>query len=166
MNFRRTSILAVLAFLPLSAFFSPSRAAAPDPAANYPVERAADAGPQWRKMLGISAEQARRLTALENEKAARLKPLRELQRAEMVTLQARLAEGAPEGDVRDCLEQLLQIRRVIAERTARFDDELADFLSPSQRARLFVWQSLGGLDGYAARRLEAATRLDEETERN
>lgn len=159
-------VLAVLCLLAFSAGASPSLAAAPDPAADYPLERGVDAGQQWRKMLGLSDEQARRLTALENEKAARLKPLRELLRGEMVTLQARLAEGAPERDVQDSLEQLLQIRRAIAERSARFDENLAAFLSPSQRARLFVWQSLGGIDGYAARRLEAAARLDEEAERN
>lgn len=163
---RRIPVLAALAVLGLPAAPAPAAAAAPDPAADYPLERGVDAGQQWRKMLGLTDEQARRFTALELEKAARLKPLRELLRSELVTLQARLAEGAPERDVQDSLEQLLQIRRAIAERSARFDENLAAFLSPSQRARLFVWQSLGGVDGYAARRLEAATRLDEEAERN
>lgn len=144
----------------------PGFAAVPEPAVDYPLERGAAAGEQWRKMLGLSAEQARKFTALENEKAARLKPLRELHRNEMVRLQSLLAEGGSERDVEDSLEQILQINRAIAERSERVDAGLSAFLSASQRARLLVWRSLGGVDGYAARRLEPAARQDEEMERD
>jgi hypothetical protein len=64
------------------------------------------------------------------------------------------------------LEQVLQIHRAIAERTEQLDSGLAGFLSPSQRARLLVWKSLGGVNGYAARRLETAALLDEDEERD
>lgn len=140
-------------------------AAAPDPALDYPLERGVDPGEQWREKLGLSAEQARRFSLLEQEKSARLKPLRELLRNEMVRLQTYLAENATEREIEDSLAQLLQVQRAIAERSERLDAGLAAFLSPSQRARLLVWRSLGGLDGYAARRLESATRPGDEVER-
>jgi Spy/CpxP family protein refolding chaperone len=148
-----------------SVAFVPSHAAAPDPAVDYPLERGVEAGQQWKKLLGLSAEQARRFTALENEKTARLKPLRELLRLEMVKLQGYLVESGSERDISDSLEQVLQINRAIAERSAKVDSGLADFLAPSQRARLIVWRSLGGLEGYAARRLESPLRPDEQSER-
>jgi hypothetical protein len=158
-NNLRRSVVSLSAALLLAL---PVFAAAPDPAVDYPLERGTAAGEQWRKMLGLSAEQARKFTLLENEKAARLKPLRELLRNEMVKLQSLLAEGGSERDVEDSLEQVLQINRAIAERSERVDAGLSAFLSASQRARLLVWRSLGGLDGYAARRLEPASRPDEE----
>lgn len=163
-NLRRSfvSLSAVL----LVSLALPAFAAVPDPAVDYPLERGTAAGEQWRKMLGLSAEQARKFTVLENEKAARLKPLRELLRNEMVRLQSLLAEGGSERDVEDSLEQILQINRAIAERSERVDAGLSAFLSASQRARLLVWRSLGGVDGYAARRLEPAARPDEEMERD
>lgn len=143
-----------------------SPAAAPDPAVDYPLERGVDPGEQWKEKLGLSAEQARRFSALEHEKAAKLKPLRELLRNEMVRLQTFLAEGAPEREIEDSLGQLVQIQRAITDRSERIDSGLAAFLSPSQRARLLVWRSLGGIDGYAARRLDAANRLDADFERD
>lgn len=162
-NNLRRSVVSLSAALLLSL---PAFAAAPDPALDYPLERGTAAGEQWRKMLGLSAEQARKFTVLENEKAARLKPLRELLRNEMVKLQSLLAEGGGERDIEDSLEQILQINRAIAERSERVDAGLSAFLSASQRARLLVWRSLGGADGYAARRLEPAPRPDEEVERD
>lgn len=163
-NLRRSVRSLFAALLVMSA--APAFAAVPDPVLDYPLERGAAAGEQWRKMLGLTAEQARRFTALENEKAARLKPLRELLRNEMVRLQSLLAEGGNERDVEDVLEQILQINRAIAERSERVDAGLSAFLSASQRARLLVWRSLGGADGYAARRFEPAARPDEESERD
>lgn len=161
-NLRRSAVSLSAALL----LALPGFAAAPDPALDYPLERGTAAGEQWRKMLGLTAEQARRFTALENEKAARLKPLRELLRNEMVRLQSLLVEGGKERDVEDSLEQILQINRAIAERSERVDAGLSAFLSASQRARLLVWRSLGGADGYAARRLEDSLRADEEIERD
>ncbi len=148
----------------LAAAASSSYAAAPDPVLDFPLERGVEPGRLWKDKLGLSEEQARRFTVLENEKAARLKPLRELLRSEMVKLQAQVSDNASEREVEDTLEQVLQIHRAIAERTERLDAGLAGFLSPSQRARLLVWKSLGGLNGYAARRLETAAPLDEEEE--
>ncbi|MBI2384747.1 MAG: hypothetical protein HYV14_01915 [Elusimicrobia bacterium] len=162
-NESRRSVASLSAALLVAAAL-PAYAAVPDPALDYPLERGVAAGEQWRKMLGLSAEQARKFTALENEKAARLKPLRELLRHEMVKLQSLLADNGSERDVEDSLEQVNQINRAIAERSERVDAGLNAFLSASQRARLLVWRSLGGADGYAARRLEAATRHDEESE--
>ena len=159
MNTNRILAAAVLAAALLPASRTPSHAAVPDPAADYPLERGADPGEQWKEKLGLSAEQARRFSLLENEKAARLKPLRELLRLEMVRLQTYLAENGTEREVEDCLAQVQQINRAIAERTERLDAGLASFLSPTQRARLLVWRALGGLNGYAARRLDAPDDL-------
>lgn len=166
MNTNRILAAAVLAAALLPASRAPSLAAVPDPAADYPLERGADPGEQWKEKLGLSAEQARRFSLLENEKAARLKPLRELLRLEMVRLQTYLAENGTEREVEDCLAQVQQINRAIAERSEKLDAGLASFLSPTQRARLLVWRALGGLNGYAARRLDASIRLDEEFERD
>lgn len=166
MKKKRSLIAAALSAALLPAVRVPSFAAVPDPAADYPLERGADPGEQWKEKLGLSAEQARRFTLLENEKAARLKPLRELLRLEMVKLQTYLAESGTEREVEDSLAQVQQIQRAIAERSERLDAGLASFLAPSQRARLLVWRSLGGLNGYAARRLDASTRLDEDFERD
>jgi len=158
--FAAVVIFALCAVLPRSA-----APASPDPAVDYPVELGVEAGEQWREQLGLSAEQVRKFTILEKEKEARLKPLRELLRGCMVQLQAQLAEGAPENDVRDLLNQLLQIRKAIAERSERLDSGRAAFLSPTQHARLVVWQALGGMNGYAARRAEAAGRQETEHEK-
>ncbi|MCR4294076.1 MAG: Spy/CpxP family protein refolding chaperone [Elusimicrobia bacterium] len=149
----------------LAAAASSSYAAVPDPILEFPLERGVEPGRQWKDKLGLNEEQARRFTVLENEKAARLKPLRELLRSEMVKLQAQVSDNASEREVEDTLEQVLQIHRAIAERTERLDAGLAGFLSPSQRARLLVWKSLGGVNGYAARRLETAALIDVEEER-
>lgn len=150
--------------LALCAVPASSSAAAPDPAVDYPEERGVEAGELWREKLGLDDSQARRFTALENDKAARLKPLREILRACMVQLQALLAENGRDTDVQELLKQILETRRVIAERAAEFDAGRADFLTPAQHARLIVWESLGGLDGYAARRLEAAARRERSPE--
>ncbi|MDD5304101.1 MAG: hypothetical protein PHS14_13450 [Elusimicrobia bacterium] len=158
MHRSRSLLRAVAAFAVLAVLVPASFSAAPDPAVDYPLERGADAGRQWQDKLGLNAEQVRRFTALENEKAARLKPLRELLRNGLVQLQAQLAGNAPESDVKDTLQQLLQVHRAIAERSEQFDAGLEAFLSPSQRAKLLVWQSLGGPYGYAARRLDPAAR--------
>lgn len=166
MKNKRNIIAAALAAALLPAAPIPSFAAVPDPAADYPLERGVDPGEQWKEKLGLSAEQARRFTLLENEKAARLKPLRELLRVEMVKLQTYLAENGTEREVEDSLAQVEQIRRAINERSERLDAGLASFLAPSQRARLLVWRSLGGLNGYAARRLDASIRQDEDFERD
>lgn len=166
MKNKRNMIAAALAAALLPAAPIASFAAVPDPAADYPLERGVDPGEQWKEKLGLSAEQARRFTLLENEKAARLKPLRELLRVEMVKLQTYLAENGTEREVEDSLAQVEQIRRAINERSERLDAGLASFLAPSQRARLLVWRSLGGLNGYAARRLEASIRQDEDFERD
>lgn len=150
--------------LALFAVPSSSSAAAPDPAIDYPEERGVEAGEQWREKLGLDDAQARKFTALENDKAARLKPLREILRNAMVELQTLLAENGREADVQDLLKQILEARRVIAERAAEFDAGRAAFLTPAQHARLIVWESMGGLDGYAARRLEAAARRERPAE--
>lgn len=150
----------------LAAAAGPAFAAVPDPVLEFPLERGVEPGQQWKDKLGLNEDQARRFTVLENEKAARLKPLRELLRAEMVKLQAQVSDNASEREVEDTLEQVLQIHRAIAERTEQIEAGLAGFLSPSQRARLLVWKSLGGVNGYAARRLETAALLDEEEERD
>lgn len=156
----RWLLTAVLMFA-LGAVVPPSSpAAAADPAVDYPLEHGIDAGDLWKDKLGLSAEQVRKFTALENEKALRLKPLRELLRNGMVKVQSQLAENASESDVQDSLQQLLQLHRAIADRSERIDAGLSTFLAPSQRAKLLVWRTLGGLNGYAARRLEAAARLE------
>ncbi|MDP3541043.1 MAG: Spy/CpxP family protein refolding chaperone [Elusimicrobiota bacterium] len=155
----------MLGFL-LAAAVPSALAAVPDPVLEFPLERGVEPGRQWKDKLGLSEEQSRRFTALENERAARLKPLRELLRSEMVKLQAQVSDNASEREVEETLEQVLQIHRAIAESTEHFDAGFAAFLSPSQRARLLVWKSLGGLNGYAARRLETAALRDEEYERD
>lgn len=155
----------IMLVLLLAAAAPSARAAVPDPVLEFPLERGAEPGQQWKSKLGLSDDQARRFTVLENEKAARLKPLRELLRAEMVKLQAQVSDNASEREVEDTLEQVLQIHRAIAERTEQVESGYAGFLSPSQRARLLVWRSLGGVNGYAARRLETAALLDEEEEK-
>lgn len=161
MNMSRSRLQAAMI---LSLCAASAGAAAPDPAVDYPEERGSEAGEQWREKLGLDDSQARRFTALENDKAARLKPLREILRTAMVQLQALLAENGREADVQDLLKQILETRRVIAERAAEFDATRAEFLTPAQHARLIVWESLGGLDGYAARRLEAAARRERRAE--
>lgn len=145
-------------------FFASHAAAAPAPVAGHSLERGVDPGRQWKEKLGLTDEQARRFTALEHEKEARLKPLRELLRVEMVRLQGLLTENAPEQEVEDSLAEVVEMQRAIAERSASLDAGFSAFLSSSQRARLLVWRSLGGLDGYAARRLDGAARPEEETE--
>lgn len=160
MSWSRRLSRAVLTFAFLAVVSPPSFAGAVDAAGDDPYERGVDAGRLWKEKLGLSTVQVRKLSALENEKAARIRPLRELLRNGMVQLQTQLAENAPENDVRDTLQQVLQIQRAIAERSERFDAGLASFLSPSQRARLLVWRSLGGLNGYAARRFETAGRQE------
>ncbi len=145
----------------LSLCAAPSaNAAAPDPAVDYPEERGVDAGERWKEKLALNPEQVRKLTSLENEKEARLKPLRELLRNAMVQLQAHLAENGHEAEVQDLLKQILETRRVITDRAAEYDARRSEFLTSSQQARLLVWESLGGLDGYAARRLEDASRRE------
>lgn len=141
-----------------------SQGAAPDPAMDYPEERGVEAGEQWREKLGLDDAQTRKFTALENDKAARLKPLREILRNAMVQLQTLLAENGREADVQDLLKQILETRAAIAERAAEFDAGRSSFLTPAQHARLIVWESMGGLDGYAARRLEAAARRERPAE--
>lgn len=163
MNSNRVRLQAAMILALCAASFS-AGAAAPDPALDYPEERGVDAGERWREKLGLDAEQVRKLTSLENEKDARLKPLRELLRNGMIQLQAQLAEGGAEPVVQDILKQILDTRRVITERAEEYDARRAEFLSPSQLARLLVWESLGGLDGYAARRLEAASRRERREE--
>lgn len=158
MSWSRMLSRAVQMIALLAVVSTPSIAVAADPAGDVPYERGVDVGQLWKEKLGLSVGQARKFSALENEKAARLKPLRVLLRDGMVRLQNQLAENAPENDVQDALQQVLQIHRAIAERNERFEAGLASFLSPSQRARLLVWRSLGGLNGYAARRLETAAR--------
>ena len=131
-------------------------AAVPEPAADHALERALEPGEQWKDKLGLTADQARRLSLLEKEKDQWLRPLREILRQEMVRLQTCLAENGTEREIEESLEQILQVRRAIALRSEKVDAGLAAFLAPSQRARLLVWRSLGGLDGYASRRLEAS----------
>lgn len=157
MNIALALLLAAAAF--------PAFAAVPDPVLEFPLERGVEPGRQWKEKLGLSEDQARRFTELENEKAVRLKPLRELLRSEMVKLQAQVSDNASEREVEDTLEQVLQIHRAIAERTEQVEAGFAGFLSPSQRARLLVWRSLGGVNGYAARRLETAALVDEDEEK-
>lgn len=152
MKMGRTFLPAVMTFALWAAVPPASSAAELDPAVDYPRELGVDPGEQWREKLGLTAEQARKFTLLEKERDARLKPLRELLRDCLAQLQAQLAENAPESDVRDLLKQLLQIRKAIAERSDRLDAGRASFLSPSQHARLVVWQTLGGVNGYAVRR--------------
>ncbi len=148
-------IAAVAADLSAAAF-----ADASDPAAEYTAERGADPGRRWKEELRLSPAQARKFSNSENERSARLKPLREKLRGAMVKVQAQLSMNAPESDVQDTLQRILEARKAIAEYSDRSDAEQAAFLSPSQRARLVVWRSLGGLGGYAALRLQGALKVE------
>ena len=130
------------------------------PTAEYQVEQGADLGRRWKEELRLSSGQARKFSNTEKERGARLKPLREKLRGAMVKVQAQLSANAPENEVQDTLQQILEARKAIAEHGRRSDAEQAAFLSPSQRARLLVWRSLGGLDGYAARRLQGALAVE------
>jgi hypothetical protein len=119
------------------------------------VDRDASAGRVWKEKLGLSDEQIPKFLAAVRTRDAGMLPLREELRAGMRRLSAQLAESAPEKDVQDTLQRLVRVRRTISFRNDQFETGLASFLAPSQRAKLFVWKSLGAFRGKAAPGLEA-----------
>lgn len=129
-----TAVLAAALLAPAPAALGQGKAAA-DPEA--------DAGRPWRDKLGLSAAQVPKFLAAMKEREAGLQPLRDAERAALRRLQARLSESAPESDVQEALLQLAKARKAVEERAEKLDAGLAAFLSPSQRARLLVWRSLG-----------------------
>jgi hypothetical protein len=123
-------------------------------------DRDAAAGRQWKEKLGLNAEQFSKYLAALKAKEAGLQPLREDLRVGLRKLEVQLSEGAPEKDVQGTLEQLVQIRKAIALRDEQFEAGLSAFLTPSQRARLFVWRSMGAFRGKSPQGLEVGDFSD------
>jgi hypothetical protein len=117
------------------------------------ADRDAAADRQWRRKLGLNADQAARFLAALKAKDAELEPLREQLRAEMRRVQSQLNENAADKDVQETLQRLVRLRRAIAFRNDQFDAGAASFLSPTQRARLFVWRSLNACSARSAENL-------------
>ena len=137
------SLAAVLALVPLPG------AAADSAGVNF-LDHDAAAGRQWKEKFGLSADQIPKFLAAMKAKDAGLQPLREQLRAGMRKLQSQLSESAPENDVQDSLQQLARTRKAISLQNDQFDAGLASFLSPSQRAKVLVWRSLGAFRGKSA----------------
>ena len=92
----------------------------------------------WRAELGFTDEQARRFEAAGESRARAVEPVRESQRAAHARLRELLSRGADEAALAGTLEELARLRDALQRENARYDQELASFLTPTQRARLLV----------------------------
>ena len=148
-------IISIAALLAARLALMPAAFAAGEPVGETALDRDGAAGRQWKEKLALSAEQLPKFLAAVNAKDAELQPLREQLRANMRKLQGQLSGGAAEKDVQEVLEQLILTRKAIALRNDQFDGVMTSFLTPSQRAKLLVWRSLGAFPGKSAPALEA-----------
>lgn len=97
----------------------------------------------WKEKLGLTSEQARKLATADRERDSDAKPLREKLRDALLRLDTQLNDNKPEAEIADSLKVVEQLKRAVAEKEQRFDAGLASFLSPTQRARLVLWRTLG-----------------------
>jgi len=93
---------------------------------------------RWRAELGFTEEQARRFETAGETRARAVEPVKERLRSAVSRLRSLLDGGADEAAVGEALLELARLRAALQRENARYDDELAGFLSPSQRARLLI----------------------------
>jgi Spy/CpxP family protein refolding chaperone len=143
---------------------TPRARAAAEPAGETAGETAVDrdsaAGRLWKQRLALSGDQLPRFLAAVKTRDAALQPLSEQWRAGMRKLQSQLAANAPDAEVQESLHALARVRKAAAAREERFDAALSTLLTPTQRAKVLVWKSMGAFHSGAGLDAEAADRLE------
>jgi hypothetical protein len=127
------------------------RARAADPSGENALDRGGAAGREWKEKLGLGSDQLAKFIAALRTRDDDLQPLRDQFRGGVRKLRTQLSENASEKDVLDSLQQLSRLRKAIALRSDQFDAQVAAFLAPSQRGKLFVWESLSAEPVLSAR---------------
>jgi Spy/CpxP family protein refolding chaperone len=173
----RHRIIAALTFAALAA---PARAqvAAPSTPADQSAsavgaplrsfDERAEADAHWREKLGLTVPQAQKLAEAERVKEDALRPLRSQLRDALVKLQEQVVGKAPESEIQATLERVAKVRASMQGVDKRYDEQLALFLSPTQRARILLGAPVGAIKTEPAAGREGqsgqATEPEEEKE--
>ena len=148
----------------------PSARAAADGSASGAFDVNAALGQQWKEKLGFTGGQSEKYAAAEKRKEDALRPLRRNLREALQELGNLLSANAPDKAVLAALDAFTHARNAVADANMRFDDDLASFLTPTQRAKMLVGMPLGEIktEGAADKRTanmhEALTDGDLEQE--
>jgi chromosome segregation ATPase len=98
---------------------------------------------QWKKRLGLGAEQTTKYIASVKARQAGLQPLHEQLRAAMRKLQSQLSEKAAESSVETTLREIKTLNSELLAKADSLDARIDSLLTANQRARLVVWKSMG-----------------------
>lgn len=95
----------------------------------------------FKKMLGLTDDQAKKVEALKKDEKAEIKPLRDKVRTLSKKLEWQIAAKASDDDIKSTLDEARSARESMVSSMKKYRTQMNNILTPTQQAKLLVFKS-------------------------
>jgi Spy/CpxP family protein refolding chaperone len=95
----------------------------------------------FKKMLGLTDDQAKKFEALKKDEKTAMKPLRDQVRTLSKKLEWQIAAKASDDDIKSTLDEARSARESMVSSMKKYRTQMDDILTPTQQAKLLVFKS-------------------------